>query len=1495
LCPLKRYEDTNPSRRIRQILLDDKAALALGNVLKWDVDAISSFFDESTGEFIIPSTQDHPGPSLQLAANENTSIEMFHALCALANILEPVQSDSVLTPPRLELGQSRPFNPIDVLQTGCVHIAQSGGLESLLWIASLPFQAKANRSKPVHVTDLVVESCRALASLSPLLLTEHSVFEGYASWACDVLKGLTGILKYRVAAGENSNSVTTRELQFDSLRGIAALAEFEPLKLRIVDELIPHLLQMKNAQGERADDVPNAANQVCLALGFTDTEIVQVAGNEPKLLGDWFCLQRSLVIQAMARQEILRILVQLWRQPLEDLKKRGIIPTKLIREASSQSAGTASSSGSNGGDSGADASESKPLEDLFESIEDDTPSILPENILDHYSVVYGGNSKQHIQTFYDADTTLKSMSGSRGKGDAQKGLLSKHIYPLNGASSEKDWILAHSREIKKSPHYDGEHNLPPDSWQPRIQKLLDCCIPSRLFQRDVLPVWDLRLEASFNFRALVMPQRRYFSFRREGELVVRLCDKHAAAADDSDDVYWSLAFTNSSFAGEFADTVVQALYRCPIVQGISFTRNLEWNAIRADDEEDIDDGSALLANLAASLPPWISSLVFDNTLSKASFDGLIKIFVGMGKLSSYTGKEDVSEPNTSVGQKQGTFRSLAIRNSPHLGDQTILPLFDLIGVPQTGKPILASLRILDLSGNELGDEVCSRLLSLVHQDESGCSLEQLDLANNSIGKGTFVRKVFRKYAKDHRYDLLSGVHTGKQNWCSKLHTLNLASNHLCNGSLSLEVISLLKNSALAFKSLDLSNNGLSDGDFDQILTSSLVTNATLLDLNLSGNNLSSSFIDSTLERLKYSESHYGVAFLRIDGNTPLLSASQKSKLALIGRHARVVTVERLLKEKEQAHRSDRDNVHFGNRAVSFFDRTNNTRENDGRNIAVAGEEAPRLEDAEEASVYSQAELSLSTRESSVGRPLHSQEPSSHENMITVLFSAPLVYQDEDDNLHPFKKLDFKMERELIWGCLKEASRDIELSFDNATHNRLLATMTKRCGCLHYSGHGHENYLPFEDGTGGPHWLQIDFLKQLISDGSQQGGAPFKFVFVSACHSGLAGETFASAGVPHVVCCQQESELKDAAALAFTRQFYLALAVGRTVQEAFDQGCKAVQATPNLKDPEKEMEKFVLLPKKGNHNVPVFNARSVPEWPSRRLKETKSRSQRRLLRGTRSVYFGIARNSELSVRNMMQEDPSPTPPQFFLGREIDMYNVLRLILDRRLVSLLSEPGVGCSSLACAICHYINERRNTIDLIDKIIFVKAKQKRSGGRPGSLLDPFYDKLVEEGLARPLDGDDDIENMIFRCLKNVKAFVVFDGTNHLGGNEEVQDFSLFLSDLFRETQNVRVLLTGHKSLGIASGEHQYPLGPLNFGNTVRLFANLCPHLHTPREREDLFNSIVTDWNKAHLSPTHRELDQRTRHVFGLLGNGVPSRIEKAAYLISREDLTNLQSTGDI
>ena len=143
----------------------------------------------------------------------------------------------------------------------------------------------------------------------------------------------------------------------------------------------------------------------------------------------------------------------------------------------------------------------------------------------------------------------------------------------------------------------------------------------------------------------------------------------------------------------------------------------------------------------------------------------------------------------------------------------------------------------------------------------------------------------------------------------------------------------------------------------------------------------------------------------------------------------------------------------------------------------------------------------------------------------------------------------------------------------------------------------------------------------------------------------------------MVCCQQQSKLKDAAALAVMWQFYLSIAVGHTVKESFEQGCKVVHATPNLHNAEEEMMKFIQTVSSGRKGL---------------LQHSNSRHRSRPGRGLiplQSVYFGSARSSELLMQNMMQEVPSLMPPQFFTSREVDMYHILNAVLTQKLVSVI----------------------------------------------------------------------------------------------------------------------------------------------------------------------------------------------------------------------------------
>lgn len=1432
-------EDRNPNRRTRLQFVEDGAARALGRALQDDVKRLRQ------AHRILAT-----GRGGQTAADNFSSVlesvfmEVHDALCGLANILEPIEERKVAAP-ELMRNSSTYVSPQSVLNQGCIETAESGGLISLLRISTMSLTVPtlvggADRAARAKV--LLRESCRSLSSLAPLLLTGGAAQEGYGRWAGSVLDAFNRIVAAAVAEG--IDDLDTRQELYSVLCGLDALANSEPLKIRIVDKTLSSIVQIKNSQGDQSD-VANVAGQVFFSLGFAEDEIaVQVAGSNPNLLADWFCLRRSLIIQAMVRAEMRKILASIWCRPYAEIE--GVKQAVKYEQNSEE-----------------------PLDalseiDLFDNFADDEDTHHERELM----------LRQYRDVYDTGENDLGIREGEFDSGQDDVNLLEKQVYPFNDPKSEVDWILSHERSI-----YEGEEDLCISLSLPQhLENFVNCCIPSKLLRCHILPVFNFRPEASFNFRSLMMPQRQYFSFRREGQMVSRLCDIQPDGLS-FEDVHWSLGFTNSTFAGEFSESLVQALYLCPTIRSLTFARDAGFQGAdtqTADEMGDGESGSVLLAKLVGSLPPWIDFLTFKNIFVDRELRTLIAIIETMGKLSA---DQDHSPDGdaTSSPRGKGRFWSFSITHSPQVTSKVWQTFFSLLGRTQVianraSVSPLSSLMFLDLSYNELGDSACSLILDVVHDNESGCKLEQLDLSGNRIGKGSKVVKALRAYVEKHRFIPI----LERKGWGSKLHTLNLSNNDLGVGQAAVEILALLKYNALGLKLLDLSDNGMYHGDddyhFSHLLVSSLRRNTKLCHLNLSGNKFSRLVIDDILERLTMKRGESRLAFFGIENNTPPINPTQRSQFEDVLTATRATTLQKATADMP------------------------------------VYEEGAMLDDDWVDELKVDQDVPRTDKKNSIQKntPLPGSSPGGDnsglrlDNTITVLFSAPLVFRDQQQNLRPFKKLDFDMERELMWQCMKEASRDIELSFDNATHDRLLAAMTKRCSCLHYSGHGHQMYLPFEDGSGGPHWLKVDDIRGLIS---REGAAPFKFVFVSACHSGLAGSTFASAGVPHVVCCQQEFELKDTAALAFTRQFYLSLAIGHTVRESFEQGCKAVRATPNLRDAETEMKKFLLLPKDGNHDVPIFNATSVPEWPKLKGQNNSRRSYRksRAVPRIRSMYGAGTKQSELGVRNMMQEDPSPTPPQFFLGREKEMYILLKTILSKRLVSVVGEAGIGRSSVVCALCHYINERASTIIAIEKIYFVKAKQGRRVDCCRSLLEQLQKKIgeTEEGKGDTPERGADMEDMfeyICKALKNEKALLVFDRLEHLENSDDAQEFPMFLSSLFRGTKNVKVLLTQRRQLGIPSlggqVETHMQVEALDFENTVRLFAALCPHLHTEGERYKLIQRMVRDYSQAELKPNQPGIDQRTKEIFGLFGDGVPSKVEKAAYDMSPARLQEIVNT---
>jgi Leucine Rich repeat len=971
-------EDLSPSRQTRAELCYHGAAEALGLALS---DGIESSRKQ-------PSNVGMPS-LIDLGQLK----DIHESLSALANVLDPL-------PEGVSVGYHLKSDGRDIhklLLEGCRQTTSSGGLSALLFIASLRFiPIEGAQLENIHIDTmfLLEEACRSLASVSPLLLSRQLAASGYAKWTDDVLISL-GMVANQLERCENraeNLEDSILEIQVNVLRCLGALARYEPLKTRIVDRLLPFLLKMSTARD--GGESSNAANQTFQALGLSDDEIaVQVSGNNAQLLADWFCLKRSCEIQAMARDEIRMLLKNIWREPLRECGG-SVATTQLNRvgsERSDVSSGTCS--------------------DLFEiALNESEPSSSKalEDIIRQYQEVYGSSEPR---------PKLDAEAGSES-------LLVEQSFPMDSTDNERKWILAHESVLRET----GATLVRP---APHVGELLRRMFPSTLIRDRVAPWNNLRPKSSFQFRGFMMPKRRYFSFRREGQLLSRLCQMESALCESSD-VHWTLGFLNSSFAGEFSESLVQALYMCPMIIGLSFSQT--GAVAGADDPEvNVDDGgSAMVSSLVGSLPPWIFSLTFDGLLNDRVMKSLVKVLETMGRLTA--GHTDqlgsISHSSRSKNdQSQGRFSFLAVRRSPKIQKDSWKSFFRLLGhteiVSSKSAPRpLSTLKVLDLSGNRLGDDLCAAVLLLAHDKDSGCTLEEVDLSGNCIGDASSVLKVLREYVNQHRYQQHTGRATTKKRWKSHLHTLVLADNDLHTGRAWLEFLYMLKNDALELQVLDISNNGLVLGDHEDDLcdaaVSALLKSTSLRRLNLSKNAFSQRSLDQLLQALALATNDSVLSFLDIEGNVPSLSEQQKSLLASFLSRTRKNLVQRSLNSHKEVEVLSDSSAEIASPSLM---------------VAVQAEESV---DA----------LTSNASSSKQGKP------ELWENMITVLFSAPLVFFNDREIATPFEKLDFAMEREILWQCLKEASREIDLFFDNATADRLLTAISKRCTCLHYSGTYH---------------------------------------------------------------------------------------------------------------------------------------------------------------------------------------------------------------------------------------------------------------------------------------------------------------------------------------------------------------------------------------------------------------------------------------------------------
>lgn len=157
------------------------------------------------------------------------------------------------------------------------------------------------------------------------------------------------------------------------------------------------------------------------------------------------------------------------------------------------------------------------------------------------------------------------------------------------------------------------------------------------------------------------------------------------------------------------------------------------------------------------------------------------------------------------------------------------------------------------------------------------------------------------------------------------------------------------------------------------------------------------------------------------------------------------------------------------------------------------------------------------------------------------------------NTNPLSDLaSIKVEREAIHNALDVCARyvhvirEADLSWSNLTKKFFRNNENEPIELFHYAGHSSSFGVTLEDGTTTGNEVSIQVLSDFLSNREN-----LKIVFLNSCSSKYIGEDLIAAGSIKVVI-ETTQPVYDNDAKIFSEAFYLSLADGKTIQEAFDE-------------------------------------------------------------------------------------------------------------------------------------------------------------------------------------------------------------------------------------------------------------------------------------------------------------------------------------------------------
>ena len=426
-------------------------------------------------------------------------------------------------------------------------------------------------------------------------------------------------------------------------------------------------------------------------------------------------------------------------------------------------------------------------------------------------------------------------------------------------------------------------------------------------------------------------------------------------------------------------------------------------------------------------------------------------------------------------------------------------------------------------------------------------------------------------------------------------------------------------------------------------------------------------------------------------------------------------------------------------------------------------------------------------------------------------------------------------------------------------------------------------LLLEDSIGKTNYYFEKELEDLVNVRENK----FEVVFVSSCHSEFAGKVFLNAGAKHVICISQAEKISDWASLKFSSVFYENLfGKGMSVWDAFVTAQQEVENEIN----KTEALKFLLFTRENNGD--------------RHGKKHKCSSIQNLTEGSLSDYV-----------NEPLFDLVPSKVENFMCREIEMYEITKLLNISRVVTISGPPGIGKTSISRNLANYYKERRM---FKDGIIYIKLRGCTSaqmfltrlslwirsavGDIDEEMLkneDDFFDPVMKKHYSTIEDKQEEMLDI----LKNKQVLLVLDNCEDPIDNDH-EWFVFELDRIMEDCIKMKVLLTSRRPLNelVHNEERIFNLLPLSNQATIKLLFQKLEEVRkiSIDEIKELLDCKIPEgsrigqhlnlrYNRANANLLNKYNSNLLNHPFISLLGGHPQAISLIVPLLRNQSLKDL------